>query len=282
MNRFYTYLIISILGLVSGLVYADTASEISRSIVGVWGESHNNGESFWSIYNFMSDGTIHTRLVLPYVDSVIHYAGNYKFDGNKNCVTVKISSHQEIISEGKHYCFDIIEIKDDYLVHQIDKNEKIIYKVNDSVSLVNDIPSSKANLIEQLLNTSGKLDAIESILIRWVHDMIISFQASNKDIPSHVVEKIETRTISLVKKEMRHNGKLLKAISIIYHKYFTYYEIEQLIQFYDTPAGRKFGGLTNTFAEELSMATKLWSKNLQPSVIDQMQMIIQSEGYSFR
>lgn len=280
-NAILRAVVLAILAILSNtdVSIAEIITASDTAIEGSWGESENQGETFWSIYQFRKDGDVKIKIYPPGYLSVVSLQGAYQYDSGNMCITIEESSHPEWVPIESNYCLSILEIQKQQLVLRQNNQKSIMYRVSDNTTLIDRISQAKKRSIYQLLVHSGKMDAIQNVLTSKSTDMVRLLRNFNKNISDRVSEKIGSEIVVVLGKELSPGGSLFEAMAILYNKYFTVDEVDDIAAFYQSDAGRKYGELTQLLAEETSMSARTWESHLRPVLEDIVHSVMQREGY---
>ncbi|MEP7230363.1 MAG: DUF2059 domain-containing protein [Ginsengibacter sp.] len=122
--------------------------------------------------------------------------------------------------------------------------------------------SSKIENIKKLLDLtgSGKMGA------QVAQTMISSFQESYSNVPNEYWES--------VKKEINADD-IVALVIPIYDKYYTEEDIQKLIEFYESPIGKKVISSTPLIVQESMSAGKIWGENIGKKVMEKLKQ----DGY---
>ncbi len=122
--------------------------------------------------------------------------------------------------------------------------------------------SSKIENIKKLLDLtgSGKMGA------QVAQTMISSFQESYSNVPNEYWES--------VKKEINADD-IVALVIPIYDKYYTEEDIQKLIEFYESPIGKKVISTTPLIVQESMSAGKIWGENIGKKVMEKLK----NDGY---
>lgn len=122
--------------------------------------------------------------------------------------------------------------------------------------------SSKIENIKKLLDLtgSGKMGA------QVAQSMISSFQESYSNVPNEYWES--------VKKEINADD-IVALVIPIYDKYYTEEDIQKLIEFYESPIGKKVISATPLIVQESMSAGKIWGENIGKKVMEKLKQ----DGY---
>jgi hypothetical protein len=114
-----------------------------NELIGVWGNSDDNGKTIWGYDEYFPDGTIKSWGTLP--DDNYHYEseGKYELVGSNpilSCITVTKTSDPRIMSLGDYWCDELVKITEDKLIFKDEEGFQFtLYKQKDNVDLNNDI-----------------------------------------------------------------------------------------------------------------------------------------------
>ena len=138
--------------------------------------------------------------------------------------------------------------------------KKIVFLLLFSYSLF--ASNSKHNNIRNLLELTGSAN----LGIQMMNQMIVNFKQAMPNVP----EKFWTDFMKEV-----NTDDLIKLIIPIYDKYFTKDDIKKMINFYNTPIGKKTIKLMPLIMQESMVAGQEWGKQLGEKVAKK----IKEEGY---
>jgi hypothetical protein len=65
-------------------------------------------------------------------------------------------------------------------------------------------------------------------------------------------------------------GELIDMMAVVYERHFTTEEVRQLLQFFDTPIGRKLVTVQPTIAQESVLAGQLWGQRVGEAIGKQL------------
>lgn len=115
--------------------------------------------------------------------------------------------------------------------------------------------SAKAALIRELLARTQAAD--QAIVV--MEASLPAQRLSNPRIPAVFWDRF-------LAEARARRGELIDMIGVVYERHFTTEEIRQLLQFYDTPLGRKLLAAQPTIAQESLQAGQQWGQRIGAAV----------------
>ena len=104
--------------------------------------------------------------------------------------------------------------------------------------------------------------------------------AQNNQIVSEAVFAIlKSTTLSLVKRQISAKGGLMDRVVPLYDKRYTRDEIQALIQFHETPLGKKESAFRPQIAKEGMVVAEEWVNLLRPLLVQALAGRLEKEGY---
>ena len=103
---------------------------------------------------------------------------------------------------------------------------------------------------------------------------------NNQAVSETVFAILKGTTLSLVKRQISAKGGLMDRVVPLYDKYYTIGEIQALIQFYETPLGKKVTALRPAIAKEIMVVAEEWINFLKPLLVKALAKSLEKEGYA--
>ena len=234
-----------------------TEASFDKLIIGKWGESENNGESFWSVYEYFEDYSLKVKTILPDAVTEVISKGTYSINNNYICSIVNYSSHPKLISIGEKSCIELTDMNDQSFQYHNGFESIKLYRINNTksfVNLVNFVPDDKAQNIKYMIESSGGVHLSHSTIMKIKKEILSKIEMLNPKLSNQNIKIIEKNIVNLIEREATIDGDLLKLITIVYHKYFTHEEIVKLLKFYNSPIGKKLTELSPALIREASIA----------------------------
>jgi hypothetical protein len=122
-------------------------------------------------------------------------------------------------------------------------------------------PAKKA-AIKTLMQVSGEAPFVEIIGNNLIRKITQSIKRAQPDIDPKVFDLVKEEGRAAIKEEYDIKESYQPYFYPIYHRYFTFEEIKELIIFYQTPLGRKLVAVTPKLARESIKAEKLWAQQI--------------------
>lgn len=119
--------------------------------------------------------------------------------------------------------------------------------------------SVKAALIRQLLTRMQAADQAIAVM----EASLPSQRRSNPGIPAVFWDRF-------IAEARARRGEFVEMIAVVYERHFTSEEIRELLDFYDTPLGRKLLVAQPAIAQESSEAGQLWGQRVGAEIVAQL------------
>ncbi len=103
---------------------------------------------------------------------------------------------------------------------------------------------------------------------------------NNQAVSETVFAILKGSTLSLVKRQVSAEGGLMDRVVPLYDKHYTQGEIQKLIQFYETPLGKKVSALRPQIAKESMVVAEEWINFLEPLLVQALAKSLEKEGYA--
>lgn len=128
------------------------------------------------------------------------------------------------------------------------------------------LTDAKARDIRHLMELTGAGSIALQFAAITSQNMFRMLKNARPEIPDRAVEIMQRELIALFRENMEGPSGLLDRILPIYAAHFTHLEIRQLIEFYETPIGRKTILVMPQVVNESSEAGKAWGESLGPEI----------------
>ncbi len=102
---------------------------------------------------------------------------------------------------------------------------------------------------------------------------------NNQAVSETVFAILKGSTLSLVKQQVSAQGGLMDRVVPLYDKHYTQDEIQKLIQFYETPLGKKVSALRPQITKESVVLAEEWINFLEPLLVQALAKRLEKEGY---
>jgi len=103
---------------------------------------------------------------------------------------------------------------------------------------------------------------------------------NNQAVSETVFVILKSSTLALVKRQISAEGGLMDSVVPLYDKHYTQSEIQSLIQFYETPLGKKVTALRPAIAKEGMVVAEEWVNFLKPVLVQALARSLEKEGYA--
>ena len=142
------------------------------------------------------------------------------------------------------------------------------------------ISSDKNILVDRLLEQTGQsaIQVGKQFSNLFIQQMTMVLKNSNKDIDPRALSIMEEEVKSIINEEIVVNKKLAKMMYPIYAKHFTVDDLKQLIEFNDTPLGRKIIKVMPLITQEGLQAGQTLGQSLAPKIQSRLETRFEEEG----
>jgi hypothetical protein len=133
------------------------------------------------------------------------------------------------------------------------------------------IPESKRKKIERLGRISSAKSSVLAAVQQTIRMTLPKIKRQHSGIDSDVEGKIKNAIRQVYKDNI---NVYIEAIVPIYDKHFTESEIEKMIDFWESPVGKKLARLNPVITKESTRIIRNWMRGLQPDVRKRVQEIL--------
>ncbi len=123
------------------------------------------------------------------------------------------------------------------------------------------------------------MSAAENTLERFFPILKKAMAQNNETVSETVFAILRGSTLSLVKRQVSAEGGLMDRVVPLYDKHYTQNEIRKLIQFYETPLGKKVSALRPQIAKEGMVVAEEWVNFLEPLLVSALSKKLKEAGY---
>ena len=127
--------------------------------------------------------------------------------------------------------------------------------------------------VQKMMELAGSKKILEGVMETTVREIFEQFKKMRPDIPPQVWDA------SLAHLERPENLKgLLDAVVPVYQRHFCAEEIEQLIEFYETPTGQKLAAELPTIQKEAGEVGRRYGEGLSKQIAQDVQQELSKRG----
>ena len=138
-------------------------------------------------------------------------------------------------------------------------------------------PEKRAEIQRFITLTGGQVTASQ-IADATTQRLAVTLRRSKPDIPDRVFAAVNHELATFFRSHVESPGGLADRLTALYHQNFTHAEITQLIDFYQTPFGRKtIDTLPKLTGEAISTAS-VWVRPLRPEIRKRVDAVLKTEG----
>lgn len=123
--------------------------------------------------------------------------------------------------------------------------------------------TSKEQKVRQMLELTGTA----KIGVQTVNTLLATFQRQYPNVSKEFWNEISRKV---------NAEELINLVTPIYAKYYTEEDLDQIILFYNSPAGKKVTATLPQITQESMEAGKAWGEKLVKQIVQEMQ----EKGYS--
>ncbi len=134
-------------------------------------------------------------------------------------------------------------------------------------------------LLELIRLEEVVMSAAENSLERFFPILKKATAQNNETVSETVFAILKGSTLSLVKRQVSAEGGLMDRVVPLYDQHYTQDEIQKLIQFYETPLGKKVSALRPQIAKEAMVVAEEWINFLEPLLVQALAKRLEQEGY---
>jgi hypothetical protein len=129
--------------------------------------------------------------------------------------------------------------------------------------------------IKELMRVTGSAELGVQFAKAVSTEMARHLRESRPDIPGRAVAVVNQEVLKLFEERI---DELLERIVPVYEKHFSAAEIDALLAFYRTPAGRKAIAVMPAVMSESVAAGQAWGRSLGPEIGRRVQAALKREG----
>lgn len=160
----------------------------------------------------------------------------------------------------------------------------LILTAGPAVAVVKPIDPAKIkdikNLIHLIRLEEVVMLAAENTLERFFPILKKATAQNNQVVSETVFAILKSSTLALVKRQISAKDGLMDRVVPLYNKHYTHSEIKTLIQFYETPLGKKVTALRPQIAKEGMVVAEEWINFLEPLLVQALARSLEKEGYA--
>ena len=160
----------------------------------------------------------------------------------------------------------------------------LLFAAGPAKAEVKPIDPSKIQEIKKLLDLIRLEEVVmltaENTLERFFPILKEATAQNNQAVSETVFAILKGTTLSLVKRQISAKGGLMDRVVPLYDKHYTIDEIQALIQFYETPLGKKVTALRPAIANEIMVVAEEWINFLKPLLVKALARSLEKEGYA--
>lgn len=141
-----------------------------------------------------------------------------------------------------------------------------------------DLTKEKKAAIKKLIQLSNGKNLGKMFVNSMLQNLAMVWQQNNKNVPPEVFEIARNELIAIFDEEMEKET-YYEMLYPIYHKYLSLEEINQIIEFYQTPVGKKLLKVLPDIFRESMLAGQKWGESLAPVIKQRVMQRLKEAGY---
>ena len=159
----------------------------------------------------------------------------------------------------------------------------LLFAAGPAKAEVKPVDPSKIQDIKKLLDLIRLEEVVlltaENALERFFPILKEATAQNNQAVSETVFAILKGSTLSLVKRQVSAQGGLMDRVVPLYDKHYTQDETQKLIQFYETPLGKKVSALRPQITKESMVVAEEWINFLEPLLVQALAKRLEKEGY---
>ncbi len=140
----------------------------------------------------------------------------------------------------------------------------------------NSVPKEFQKDIEKLLKITGTDKMAIQVGSNMANILIEQLRKDNPKIPEDVIAAVKDETTKIIAEKM---PDLMNQVIVVYAKYFTRQEVKGLIDFYQTPLGKKTIRTMPQIVNETMFIGQEWGKSFGTELGDRIETRLKKMGY---
>ncbi len=133
-------------------------------------------------------------------------------------------------------------------------------------------------MIDELLILTGAVNIGENFSDIYIQQMTYVLQQARPDLEPRAYEILEDEIKMVVDEEVGDGNVFMELSYPIYHKYLTLADLEELINFYNSPIGKKTIEVMPYINREAIAAGQEWGRELGPIIQQRLLERFEREG----
>jgi len=132
--------------------------------------------------------------------------------------------------------------------------------------------------IERLLEVTRAAALGSQIATIASNSMIDAMRKAQPEVPERAVAIVKEVLSAEFERAFSGPDGIMAAIIDLYAKYFTHEDVKALLEFYNSPAGRKAIAVMPTLAQESAAAGNAWAMANMPKIASKVEQRLRAEG----
>jgi uncharacterized protein len=144
--------------------------------------------------------------------------------------------------------------------------------------LAEELTDAKSGDIRHLMEVTGGTVIARQFAAASSQGIFQALKASRPEVPDRALEVMDRELMALFSEKMAAPGGLMDQVIPVYHKYFTHQEIRELLDFYQTPIGKKAIMVLPRVVSDSMVAGRRWGESLGPEIETRVRAALEREG----
>lgn len=128
--------------------------------------------------------------------------------------------------------------------------------------------------IRKFIEITDMVDMTDEVVTLVVNQIVTTLQSSNQEVPEFYFTIIREEVPKVINENVE---SYIEAVIPIIKNNFTKDEIKGLVEFYQSPLGKKLLEKQPVFTAEIVQEAMAWSKDLEPILIERVSKRIEEE-----
>jgi len=141
-----------------------------------------------------------------------------------------------------------------------------------------EIPAAKRAVVDKLLEVTGALKVGEMMGTAVAEQIIDSSLKQDREIPPRVIDIIKDEVGQVMHEEFIANGFIHKLSYKLYHQHFSTQELQEMVDFYNSPTGSKAARLLPQITQQAMVAGQQHGQSLGPVIQQRLMARFKKEG----
>ncbi len=154
----------------------------------------------------------------------------------------------------------------------------LLMLLQSSLALSQTQEATKAQLIRHLIKLLHSESFAAQMAAESARNIFQVLRTARPDIPDRALQIVERELVAIITENLAAPGGYFDQIVPIYDRHFSTEDIKAMVNFYSTPAGRKWIQALPAVNQENIVASQQWADSLAPIVERRIPAALAREG----